>query len=61
MNIKLPNKYFFLLLMSLFSSNFLAANFNYRADVDGMVCAFCAYSVAKNIRIINGVNPDLLM
>jgi|GEM_PF-1798197 len=30
----------------------------YTADVRGMVCAFCAYSVAKNISQLSGVDGD---
>lgn len=49
----------------LFNANSLANQFNYQADVKGMVCAFCAYNVSKNISSLPGVdagsvNVDLL-
>lgn len=40
------------------SMNSLAEEFNYEADVNGMVCAFCAYSVSKNISALPGVDAD---
>ncbi len=35
-----------------------AETYNYNADVKGMVCAFCAYSVSKNISKLPGVDAD---
>jgi len=35
-----------------------AKDFNYEADVDGMVCAFCVYNVSKNISALPGVDAD---
>ena len=35
-----------------------AGNYFYQADVKGMVCAFCAYSVSKNISTLPGVDAD---
>ena len=40
------------------SLNVGAETFNYRADVRGMTCAFCAYSVSKNISALPGVNAE---
>ena len=47
-----------LLSLTLISLNSWAATYHYRADVEGMVCAFCVYSVAKNIRKLPGVDTD---
>ena len=38
--------------------NVQAETYNYNADVKGMVCAFCAYSVSKNISKLPGVDAD---
>jgi len=46
------------LLMSLFTLSVVAGTYSYKADVEGMVCAFCAYSVAKNISKLPGVDAD---
>jgi len=35
-----------------------AETYHYNADVKGMVCAFCAYSVSKNISKLPGVDAD---
>lgn len=41
----------------LFISTTTWANeYSYQADVKGMVCAFCAYSVSKNISALPGVH-----
>ena len=49
----------FLTIVSLiFSTYAWAGDISYRADVDGMVCAFCAYSVSKNISALPGVDAD---
>ena len=45
-------------IFSVTSLNSWAANYHYRADVSGMVCAFCVYSVSKNIRKLPGVDAD---
>ncbi len=45
-------------ILALTSQTIWAANYHYRADVEGMVCAFCVYSVSKNIRKLDGVEPD---
>ena len=47
-----------LLLLPLFTSNSWAKKIHYRADVDGMVCAFCVYSVSKKISHLPGVIKD---
>ncbi len=49
-----------LLLMLLATANFnvWAKTYNYHADVKGMVCAFCAYSVSKNVSKLPGVDAD---
>jgi copper chaperone CopZ len=46
------------LFFSLLSFNTLAETYKYNADVEGMVCAFCAYSVSKNISKLPGVDAD---
>jgi len=46
------------LFLSLISLNTFANTYKYNADVEGMVCAFCAYSVGKNISKLSGVNAD---
>jgi len=46
------------MLLALTSSTVWAGNYQYNADVKGMVCAFCAYSVSKNISQIPGVDAD---
>jgi len=48
-----------LLLFLLFASTQLrAGEYLYNAEVEGMVCAFCAYSVSKNISKLPGVDAD---
>jgi len=47
-----------MLILSLLSTASWAASYHYRADVNGMVCAFCVYSVSKNIRKLPGVDAD---
>lgn len=46
------------LLMGLITVSAVAGTYRYKADVEGMVCAFCAYSVAKNISKLPGVDSD---
>jgi len=46
------------ILFSVSSMTTWAETYQYRADVEGMVCAFCVYSVSKNIRKLDGVDPD---
>jgi copper chaperone CopZ len=45
------------LTLVVWSVNGSADAFNYEAQVDGMVCAFCAYSVGKKIGSLPGVDP----
>jgi len=40
------------------SVNAWAEEFNYQAHVEGMVCAFCAYSVTRKISSLPGVDAD---
>lgn len=49
---------FFILLFSALSFNSAAGTYHYNADVKGMVCAFCAYNVSKNISKLAGVDAD---
>jgi len=44
--------------LAIFSLNSWAASYHYRADVKGMVCAFCVYTVSKKIRKLPGVVAD---
>lgn len=44
--------------LCVFSINAMADIYKYHADVKGMVCAYCAYSVSKNIKKIQGVHTD---
>ena len=53
---KLKNLIF--IWLALFSLQTQADNYQYHADVKGMVCAFCAYSVSKNISKLEGVQAD---
>ncbi len=54
----LKSKALLFILFSLMSFNLLAESYHYKADVKGMVCAFCAYSVSKNISKLPGVDAD---
>jgi copper chaperone CopZ len=40
------------------SASSWANEYSYQADVNGMVCAFCAYNVSKNVSSIPGVDAD---
>lgn len=51
-------KILILISISLLSINSFADTYKYNADVDGMVCAFCAYSVSKNISKLSGVDNN---
>ncbi len=46
------------LTLVVWSANGWAKEFNYQAHVEGMVCAFCAYSVSKNIGSLPGVDAE---
>ncbi len=51
-------KLFLTVSLFVFSLNTWASTYKYNADVNGMVCAFCAYSVGKNISKLPGVEAD---
>jgi len=53
MNMK--NLVFLFLLNVALSANSFASGFDYALEVKGMVCSFCAYSVSKQLRSLNGV------
>lgn len=58
---KLLNRYKIItgiIVLSIFSLNTWADKYQYNANVKGMVCAFCAYNVSKNISKLPGVNAD---
>jgi len=42
----------------LIAANAAAGQLEYDLEVDGMVCAFCAYNVSKQIRSLDGVVPQ---
>jgi copper chaperone CopZ len=42
----------------LISASSWAHEYSYQADVKGMVCAFCAYNVSKNVSSLPGVDTD---
>ncbi len=44
--------------LSLFNNMAWAQDYGYQGKVEGMVCAFCAYNVTKNIGRLPGVNVD---
>ncbi|VAW74187.1 hypothetical protein MNBD_GAMMA13-751 [hydrothermal vent metagenome] len=46
------------LIMVVWSVNVWAEELTYQAHVEGMVCAFCAYSVGKNIGSLPGVEAE---
>ncbi len=48
----------FAISFALLSVNSQAEEMSYEADVKGMVCAFCAYNVSKNISSLPGVDVD---
>ncbi len=35
--------------------------FGYELKVKGMVCAFCAYNVSRQLRLVDGVAPDSIL
>ena len=39
-------------------TNAVADQLEYELEVNGMVCAFCAYNVSKQLKTIDGVVPD---
>jgi len=50
--------YLLLILLSMNSLYAQAETYHYRADVRGMTCAFCAYSVSKNINALPGITAE---
>jgi mercuric ion binding protein len=46
------------LTLIVWSVNGWAKELNYEAHVEGMVCAFCAYSVSKNIGSLPGIDAE---
>jgi copper chaperone CopZ len=40
------------------ATNAVAGQLEYELEVNGMVCAFCAYNVSKQLKAIDGVVPD---
>ncbi len=52
----------FLIVLSMVSmsivTNAVADQLEYEIEVNGMVCAFCAYNVSKQLKTIDGVVPD---
>ncbi len=46
------------IFLLLISTQIRAVTYLYNADVKGMVCAFCAYNVSKNISMLPGVDAD---
>ena len=48
-----------LLMVSMsIASNAVADQIEYDLEVNGMVCAFCAYNVSKQLETLDGVVPD---
>ena len=52
------NRLIFLLGLIVSSSDLLATERVYQADVEGMVCAYCAYSVSRDLAELPGVESD---
>ena len=52
----------FLIVLTIVSismaTNAVAGQLEYELEVNGMVCAFCAYNVSKQLKTIDGVVPD---
>ena len=46
------------LFCMLFGTNVLASDLDYTLEVKGMVCAYCAYNVSKQLKSLDGVVPD---
>jgi len=46
------------LLTASIATNAGADQLEYDLEVNGMVCAFCAYNVSKQLRTLDGVVPD---
>ena len=41
-----------------FPASALADNVGYTLEVKGMVCAYCAYNVSKQLKSLDGVIPE---
>ena len=41
-----------------FAANAVAGQLEYDLEVNGMVCAYCAYNVSKQVKTLDGVVPD---
>ena len=54
----MPRAVLIVLTLLLWSVNGWAKEFHYQAHVEGMVCAFCAYSVSKKIGSLPGVDVE---
>jgi len=54
----MQQKILLLLMLTLVSSAGWARDYAYRAEIDGMVCAFCAYNVSKKIGTLPGVDSE---
>lgn len=52
------NRLILFLGFMVLSSDLLATERVYQADVEGMVCAFCAYSVSRDLAGLPGVDAD---
>jgi copper chaperone CopZ len=50
------NRLILILGLLIFNAGLLATERVYQADVEGMVCAFCAYSVSRDVAGLPGVN-----
>ena len=53
-------KYLFTLVLvtASFATDAVADQLEYDLEVNGMVCAFCAYNVSKQLMTLDGVLPD---
>ena len=53
-------KYLFTLVLvtASFATDAVADQLEYDLEVNGMVCAFCAYNVSKQLMTLDGVVPD---
>lgn len=51
----MARKLVLMLVITIWSVNGMAGEIGYQAQVEGMVCAFCAYSVNKKISALPGV------
>lgn len=49
------NRIAMVLTLSLMTSSVFAAELNYRIEVDGLACPFCAYGIEKKLNAVQGV------